>query len=187
MQDPVAIGRADAARVRADALPLADLLSDAVESGGGLGFLPPLARDEALAYWAQVAREVEAGTRVVLCARVDGALAGSAQLDLCQRPNGLHRAEVQKVMVHRRFRRRGLGLALLRAVDEAALDEGRTTLHLDTFAHQEARRAYEAAGWTHAGDIPAFARTPEGTLAATSHYYRLLEPRAPRAPRPATR
>ncbi|HVM44475.1 MAG TPA: GNAT family N-acetyltransferase, partial [Candidatus Thermoplasmatota archaeon] len=84
--------------------------------------------------------------------------------------------EVQKVMVHRRFRRRGVGLALMRAVDDAARAHGRTTLFLDTFAHQDARRLYERAGWTHAGDIPAFARTAEGALQATSLYYRLLTP-----------
>lgn len=151
-----------------------ELLADAVASGGGLGFLPPVARDEAEAYFRDVAAEISSGARVVLAARVEGVLAGGAQLDLCQRPNGLHRAEVQKVMVHRRFQRRGVGRALLRAVDEVALERGRTTLHLDTFAHQGARRLYEACGWVHAGDVPAFARTAEGTLGATSLYYKLL-------------
>lgn len=176
------VERAGAVDIRRERRAYAQLLVDAVDSGGGMGFLPPLALPEAEAYWDGVAREVDAGTRVVLAARVEGELAGSAQLDLCMRPNGLHRAEVQKVMVHRRHRRRGLGRALMAAVDDAARAHGRTTLYLDTFAHQEARRMYEAAGWVHAGDVPAFARTPEGVLAATSYYYRLLPAEARTAP-----
>jgi len=174
MPDGLTVERADATLLFAERAVYAGLLIDAVDSGAGMGFLPPLHEADADAYWSQVAREVAAGTRVVLAARAEGTLAGSAQLDLCPRPNGLHRAEVQKVMVHRRFRRRGLGRALMGAVDDAAREHGRSTLFLDTFAHQDARRLYEAAGWTHAGDIPAFARTAYGTLGATSYYYRLL-------------
>jgi acetyltransferase len=174
MAEGVVLARADALRILGERSALSALLVDAVDSGAGMGFLPPLSEDEAGAYWEGVAREVASGARVVILAHAEGALAGSAQLDLCQRPNGVHRAEVQKVMVHRRFRRRGVGRALMRAVDEAARDHGRSTLVLDTFAHQDARRLYEAAGWTHAGDVPAFARTAEGALAATSYYYRML-------------
>lgn len=180
MTERLDLRRVDAPDLRHRDAAFTDLLIDAVQSGGGMGFLAPLPPEEAAAYWAQVADELELGTRVLLGAWLDGALAGSAQLDLCQRPNGLHRAEVQKVMVHRRVRRRGIGLALLRAVDDAAREHGRTTLVLDTFAHQDARRLYEAAGWTHAGDVPAFARTEDGTLGATSYYYRILPP--PSAP-----
>ncbi|MEA3200324.1 MAG: acetyltransferase [Thermoplasmata archaeon] len=168
------IETATAEGIRTETAAWVELLADAVASGGGLGFLPPVPRAEGEAYFARVADEVEAGTRIVLVARLHGALVGSAQLDLCMRPNGMHRAEAQKVMVHRRARRRGIGRALMAAVDREALARGRTTLYLDTFAHQEARRMYEACGWTHAGDIPAFSVTAEGTLGTTSLYYKLL-------------
>ncbi|HEX2022441.1 MAG TPA: GNAT family N-acetyltransferase [Candidatus Thermoplasmatota archaeon] len=168
------VREASAREVGENGAALVDLLSDAVDDGAGLGFLPPLDRAEGEAWVAQVAADVARGTRVALLATLDGALAGTAQLDLCTRPNGLHRAECQKVMVHRRFRRRGVGAALMRAVDAAAIARGRTTLHLDTFADQGARRLYEKAGWVHAGDVPAFARTATGELGATSIYYRLL-------------
>lgn len=174
--DAIFLAIASAADIEREQDALTDLLVDAVASGAGMGFLPPLGPSDAHAYWQGVAREIDAGTRVAIVARANGMPVGSAQLDLCQRANGLHRAEVQKVMVHRRARRRGIGRALLRAVDDAARERGRTTLYLDTFAHQDARRLYEAAGWIHAGDIPAFARTAEGDLAATSYYYRLLAP-----------
>lgn len=168
------VERVDASAIRKEISAYVDLLVDAVDSGAGMGLAKPLARADAEAYWQRVAADVEARARVVLAARLDGELAGSAQLALAHQTNGLHRAEVQKVMVHRRFRRRGLGLALMQAIDVAARHEKRTTLFLDTFAHQDARRMYEAAGWKHAGDIPQFARTAEGTLEATSYYYRLL-------------
>lgn len=172
MRDKIA--RATASSIRSGLDEYAELLVDAIDSGAGMGFAAPLPRADAEAYWSNVACDIERGTRIVLAAHVDGALAGSAQLDLCMRTNGLHRAEVQKVMVHRRFRRRGLGLALMRAIDDAARDARRSTLYLDTFAHQSARLLYEQAGWRHAGDVPQFALTAEGTLEATSFYYRLL-------------
>lgn len=170
----VPVVRLDAAGVLHEREALSDLLIDAVNSGAAMGFLPPIAAEDANAFWRDVASDVAAGFRVVLAARVDGQLAGSAQLELSRRSNGLHRAEVQKVMVHRRFRRRGLGRALMTAVDETARELGRSTLFLDTFAHHDARKLYEAAGWVHSGDIPAFARTPDGELRATSIYFRLL-------------
>jgi GNAT superfamily N-acetyltransferase len=173
------IETAGPALLRAEAVAWADLLADAVGSGAGLGFLPPVPRGDALRWVADVADEVEAGSRVVLAARVGGALAGCAQLALCPRPNGIHRAEAQKVMVHSRFRRRGLGRALMLALEREARARGRTTLHLDTFAHEDARRLYEACGWTHAGDVPAFARTADGGLGATSIYCKLLGPASP--------
>lgn len=174
MQGDVLVSKLAAHEILSARDALCDLLVDAVDSGGGMGFATPLPLDEARSYWADVARDIEAGARVALGARVDGALVGSAQLDLCQKSNGLHRAEVQKVMVHRRFRRQGIGAALMRAIDAAAREERRSTLFLDTFSHQPARKMYEAAGWRHAGDIPAFARVEDGTLGATSFYYKLL-------------
>lgn len=168
------VQRADAAEIRRHAPELAQILRDAVEEGAGLGFVPPLAPTEARAYFERVADEVEKGSRILLLATLDGRVAGSVQLDLCLRPNGRHRAELQKVMVHPAFRRQGVGRALMLATEETARSEGRTTLFLDTFAHQSARALYESCGWTHAGDIPEYALTEKGDLGATSLYYRLL-------------
>lgn len=163
------------AEIERESAALGEMLAEAVAEGAGLGFLPPVCREEAQAYWRGVARDADAGARIVLLAKLGGRLAGTAQLELSLRPNGLHRAEVQKIMVASSFRRRGVARALLAALEREARARGRTTLHLDTFAHQDATRLYEECGWTAAGEIPAFARSAEGELRATRIYWKLLD------------
>jgi GNAT superfamily N-acetyltransferase len=166
------------ADVEAESPVLVALLRDAVESGASVGFLPPLADAEAGAYWATVAAGVDEGSRVVLAARDhELGLVGSAQLELATRANARHRAEVTKVMVHRRARRRGIGLALMRALEDHARRLGRTTLILDTRQGDPSEALYRAVGWTFAGAIPRYARSATGTLDATALYYKLLDPR----------
>jgi acetyltransferase len=166
---------AEAARA---AIPhLSRLLEDAVESGASIGFLPPLGPTEAADYWAGVAAAVAEGTRVLLVAHdAGGDLVGSAQLALETRPNGRHRAEVMKVMVHRNSRRQGLGRALMLAAEAEARRRGRTTLFLDTRLGDAAEGLYRATGWTFAGSIPRYARSADGALDANAIYYKLLAP-----------
>lgn len=170
----VEVVRLKAEEVRAEMPALFDLLKDAVDDGAGLGFLPPLSEREALEYWEETARVVDAGSRVVLAVREGAAILGSAQLDLCRRPNGMHRAEVTKVMVHRSARRRGVGAALMRALDEAARQERRTLLYLDTFEGHDANKLYLKAGYTEAGRIPEFAIHATDGLKTTVLYYKIL-------------
>jgi ribosomal protein S18 acetylase RimI-like enzyme len=166
---------AEAARAATRDLDM--LLEDAVDSGASIGFLPPLGPTEAADYWAEVAAAVAGGSRVLLVARdADGALVGSAQLGLETRPNGRHRAEVMKVMVHRKARRRGLGRDLMLAAEAEARRRGRTTLFLDTRRGDPAERLYLATGWTYAGSIPRYARSAGGALDANAIYYKLLTP-----------
>jgi acetyltransferase len=73
---------------------------------------------------------VAAGTRRLLAASHDGTLLGTVQLDLCQRPDGRRRADVQALMVHSRARRRGIGGVLLRAAEAEARALGRDALRL---------------------------------------------------------
>jgi ribosomal protein S18 acetylase RimI-like enzyme len=166
---------AEAARA---AIPdLSALLEDTVESGASIGFLPPLAPGEAADYWADVAAAVAEGSRVLLVAGdAEAGLIGSAQLALETRPNGRHRAEVMKVMVHRKARRRGIGRDLMRAAEAEARRRGRTTLFLDTRRGDPAERLYLATGWTFAGSIPRYARSADGALDANAIYYKLLTP-----------
>jgi acetyltransferase len=153
------------------------LLHDAVDSGASIGFLPPVAEAESQAYWQAVGVALGEGSRVLLAAR-DGelGLVGSAQLELATRANARHRAEVSKVMVHRRARRRGIGRALMLALEEHARRLGRTTLVLDTREGDPSEALYRALGWTCAGAIPRYARSATGALDTTALYYKLLDP-----------
>jgi acetyltransferase len=151
------------------------LLQDAVKSGASVGFLPPLGAEEAAAYWRSVFAAMGRRARLLLVGRGDdGALIGSAQLDLALKPNALHRAEVQKVMVHTGARRRGIGRALMLAVEAEARRLGRTTLVLDTRHGDPSEGLYLGVGYQCAGVIPRYARSANGVLDASAFYYKLL-------------
>lgn len=153
---------------------LTDLLQDAVDSGASVGFLPPLSSEVAEDYWDGVLREVAQGSRVLLIASEGDEIMGAVQLELANRQNALHRAEVQKLFVHRRFRNRGIARLLMSEVESAARDAGRTLLTLDTQRGGAAERLYAKYGYTLAGIIPQYARDADGILHDTVVFYRLL-------------
>jgi GNAT superfamily N-acetyltransferase len=155
---------------------LIDILTDCVDGGASVGFLPPLRTEEAAAYWRGVAEALRDGSRVLLIAGVPGRPAdGTVQLDLCTRANGLHRAEVVRLLVHRRARRAGLGRALMHAIEAEARRRGRTTLVLDTREGDPSERLYQSLGWQRAGVIPRYARSAGGALDGSVFYYKLLD------------
>jgi GNAT superfamily N-acetyltransferase len=173
---PLEIESLSPAGVKARRAALIDLLRDAVESGASIGFLPPMSEAEAGEYWETVATATGEGSRIVLAAHdAELGLVGSAQLDLAMRENARHRAEVSKVMVHRQARRRGVGRALMLALEGQARRLGRTTLILDTRQGDPSEALYQGLGWTFAGAIPAYARSATGALDATAYYYKLLD------------
>lgn len=157
---------------------LAALLIDAVEGGASVGFMLPLSRDRAVAFWRRVASGVAAGERVLLVAEDPDGLCGTVQLVLAQLENQPHRADLSKLLVHRRARRRGLGEALMTAAEAAARECGRTLLVLDT-ATGEAERLYERLGWQRVGVIPNYALLPQGGPCDTTVYFRDLTAPAP--------
>lgn len=166
----------DAEDVRARESELSDILVDCVDGGASVGFLPPLPAVEACAYWRSVADAVAEGSRLVLIAAAPGAPAdGTVQLDLSMRPNGRHRAEVVRLLVHRRARRLGLGRRLMQAVEAEARRRARTTLVLDTREGDPSERLYQTLGWQRAGVIPRYARSASGALDGSAFYYKLLD------------
>ena len=152
---------------------LADVLIDCVEGGASVSFMHPLSRERAMAFWRRVAQGVAAGERALLVAGDEHGLCGTVQLVLEQPENQPHRAELSKMLVHRRVRRHGLGAALLRAAEATARECGKTLLVLDT-ASADAERLYERLGWVRVGVIPDYALLPQGGLCGTTVYYRNL-------------
>jgi GNAT superfamily N-acetyltransferase len=152
---------------------LVELLRDAVDTGASVGFLPPMDVEVNRRYWAKIARDVEAGERVLIIAQRDGKLVGTAQLGLATYPNGLHRAEVQKLLVHSSQRRQGIGHALMVQLEQEARALGRTLLVLDTLVNGGAEALYDRMGYTRLGVIPQFA-LHDGALCGTVVYYKLL-------------
>jgi acetyltransferase len=153
---------------------LSDLLIDAVDSGASVGFLPPLIRPEADAYWRSVIAAMREGSRVLLVAMDGDVLQGSVQLQLEMRANGNHRAEAMKLFVHRRARRRGLAKGLMAAAESTARILGRTLLFMDTRKGGEAHRMCESLGYVQFGEVPGYARSADGQLHTTVFFYKQL-------------
>jgi len=151
------------------------VLMDCVASGASVSFMNPFTRERALAFWQRVTDDVSAGKRLLLVAEDAQGICGTVQLILDLPENQPHRADVSKMLVHRRARCRGVGAALMRAVEDEARALGKTLLVLDT-ASAEAERLYERQGWVRCGVIPGFALLPAGGLCATTLYYRQLAP-----------
>ncbi|MFN0178236.1 MAG: GNAT family N-acetyltransferase [Gemmatimonadales bacterium] len=151
---------------------LAALLIDSVHGGASVGFLAPLALPAAIGYWTDVVASLRGPVRLWI-AEDDGRIVGSVQLALCEKPNGTHRAEVQKLLVHTAARGRGVASRLMAAIDRFAVANGRTLLYLDTEAGSAAESVYRHLGWKKTGEIPNYATSPDGTPCATAIYYKL--------------
>ncbi|MCP8967636.1 GNAT family N-acetyltransferase [Ectobacillus ponti] len=147
---------------------LAELLVRVVEDGASIGFLPPLSGAAAERYW----EEVPAPGVAVYVAVLEGRVVGSVQLHLCLKQNGSHRAEIAKLMTHPDFRQRGIGRALMRAVEKRAKQEGRSLLVLDTRKGDPSNSLYQSLGFVEAGEIPGYAQSADGALHATVFYYK---------------
>ena len=168
----VDIAPLEEADVRAALPGLAALLEDAVNHGASVGFLRPLDPVLANAYWQDVATALASGHRVVLVATEGGVIVGSVQLDLSAKQNGRHRAEVQKLLVLARCRRRGIARQLMQAIEEQARAAGRWLLVLDTESGSDAVGFYDTEGWERCGSIPDFALSSDGVPTANILYYK---------------
>lgn len=150
---------------------LAEVLIDCVDGGAGVSFMHPLSRDRAVAFWCRVARGVAAGERALLVAEDAQGICGTVQLTLEQPENQPHRADLSKMLVHRRTRRQGLGAALMRAAEAAARECGKTLLVLDTVTGGDAERLYQRLGWVRVGAIPGYSLMPRGGLCDATIFY----------------
>jgi predicted N-acetyltransferase YhbS len=138
------------------------LLKDAVASGASIGFLLPFTDEDAAAYWRDVAEALKSPHRILLVAKADGEIVGTVQLDMASRPNGSHRAELAKLMVHTSRRGQGIAQALITAIEHEARLAGRSTLILDTREGDPSEKLYIKMGYIRAGTIPAYARSTDG-------------------------
>jgi len=162
--------RLDDAQIEA----LADLLVESVDDGASVGFMYPLEKAKAVAFWRHVADGVAAGERALLVAEDDTGIVGTVHLMLALPENQPHRADLTKMLVHPRARRRGLGSALMVAAEEMARDCARSLLVLDTVTGSDAERLYARLGWIRVGEIPDFALLARGGLWGTTVFFKKL-------------
>ncbi|MBD2785740.1 GNAT family N-acetyltransferase [Xenorhabdus sp. DI] len=153
---------------------LIHLLHDCVESDASIGFIAPLEKNEAEQYWQDVETDLTSGHRLLLVAPDGENIAGSVQLSLCKKKNGLHRAEVEKLIVHTAYRQRGIGRMLMDELERLAKQYQRSLLVLDTRTDDPASALYRKCGFIEAGQIPNFAMNSNGEFSGTTYFYKLI-------------
>ncbi|MND84238.1 Acetyltransferase [compost metagenome] len=154
---------------------LVELLFDAVRQGASIGFMADLDTQQADHYFDEVKTGLANGNLVLLTVVNEEQVVASVQLALCQKPNGLNRAEVQKLLVRESVQRRGMGQQLMHAVELTARQYKRGLLYLDTEAGSPAEEFYRSMGYTRAGQIPDYACGPDGHYRPTALYYKTLQ------------
>jgi GNAT superfamily N-acetyltransferase len=165
----------DAAGLRAEADALAEVLRDCVLNGASVGFVLPFPHEEARAFWLGLLPSLERRERRLFAMRgADGVICGTAQLVLAGMPNGRHRAEIAKMLVHSRARRQGVAQALMLHAETCAREEGKSLIVLDTCTGYQAEPLYLKLGYQVCGTIPDFATMPDGTLGSTTVMYKRL-------------
>ncbi|HEY0996124.1 MAG TPA: GNAT family N-acetyltransferase [Gemmatimonadaceae bacterium] len=171
----ITVRRLDGDAARAAVPALCAVLIDCVEGGASVSFMPPMTHAKAAAFWSGVADGVARGERALLVAEDEaGGVVGTVQLVLALPENQPHRADVAKMLVHRRARRLGVAARLMTAVEQVARDEGRRVLVLDTVTGSDAERLYTRAGWTRVGEVPEYALMPDGPPCSTTFFYKML-------------
>ena len=155
---------------------LADLIIDAVASGASINFLSGVSRDDAAAWWRAREDDVAHGVTTPYVAVLDGRIVGSALLTRSTKANSPHRAEIEKVIVHRDARRRGIAAALMTAVEDRARSDGRWLLVLDTISDSPADALYRSLGWHETGVVPNYAMLPDGTPWPATFFWKDIRP-----------
>lgn len=150
---------------------MAELLADAVDSGASVSFMSPFSVDAAREWWRATLERADPRA-IVLVARDEAGIAGSVSLHPAWPPNQPHRADITKLLVHRRARRRGVGRALMDAIEARAHAAGFTLLTLDTVRGDPAEQLYATAGWQRVGVIPDYALYPDGRPCDTVVFYK---------------
>jgi len=157
---------------------LVAILMDCIAGGASIGFMAGQTDAESRAFWRDCIADAQAGRReihgVTGGGDRDGALVGTVQLITAMPPNQPHRAEISKMLVHRRARRQGLGEKLLAFAENRAREYQKTLLVLDTLTGTPAYRMYQKAGWHIVGEIPDYAALPDGPLRPTTIFYKNL-------------
>ena len=153
---------------------LVDLLLDAVANGASVGFMADIDTHQANEYVKSLQAGLEDESLLLWVAVCEEQVLASVQLSLCLKPNGLNRAEVQKLLVLDSARRRGLGQQLMQALEQGARAQQRGLLYLDTEAGSGAEAFYQALGYTRVGELPNYCRSPDGHYRPTALYFKTL-------------
>ena len=151
---------------------LAAVLVDCIRGGAGVSFMADLTQDEAEGFWRDTAAAGDG--RVFVAAEDVEGLCGVVMVIPAWPPNQPHRADISKLLVASRARRRGIAEALMAEAETVALEMRRPLLMLDTVEGSDAERLYRRLGWIAYGVVPDFALLPDGRPWGCTFFYKAL-------------
>lgn len=150
------------------------LLEDSIDGGASIGFLAPIEKNEVLKYWREVNHKLAQGNSRLWIAIQEGKIVGSVQLSLVSKKNGVHRAEVEKLMVLSTTRKQGIATLLLNELENFSKEKGLRLLVLDTREGDVSELLYSKIGFVRVGVIPNFALNSNGNYEGTAIYYKKI-------------
>src|SRR5436305_8461016 len=153
---------------------LCEATESAITEGGGFGWLKPPPRQVLENYWKGVLLVPE---RRLVVGRLDGVIAGSAQLSRAPRNNEAQSSAgtVTGAFVAPWARGRGIGRGIVREVERLARELGLTVLNLDLRASQRAALGlYESLGYQRWGTHPCHAQV-DSRIVPGHYYYKRLD------------
>ncbi|HYZ40647.1 MAG TPA: GNAT family N-acetyltransferase [Stellaceae bacterium] len=156
---------------------LCEATEAAITEGGGFGWLTPPPRQLLENYWKGVLLVPE---RRLVVGRLDGIIAGSAQLSRAPRNNEAQAfaGTLTSAFVAPWARGRGLGRGIEREMEVQAREMGLVVLNLDLRDTQRAAIAlYDNLGYRRWGTHPVYAKV-EGRIVPGHYYYKILEDQA---------
>ncbi|QGY28521.1 GNAT family N-acetyltransferase [Pantoea cypripedii] len=153
---------------------LCDVLQGCVADGASVGFIDASDRAVIERFWQDKIFSLASGDNQLLVARLHGEIMATVMVGYSAMPNGRHRAEISKLLVHPHARRQGIARRLMQQAEQLAADKGKTLLVLDTRSGDVATDLYLSLGWQIAGSIPHYAESTEGVLDATTVMFKTL-------------
>ena len=151
---------------------LAELLVDSVADGASVNFIAVPSVVEAERWWRDA---LSNDANHLLVARNEhDRIVGCVRLMPAPEPNGHHRAEIGKLLVHRDARTQGIATAMMHAVEELALRLKRTLLLLDTETGSYAEGFYRNRGWIEYGQLPDHTFDQRNELSGTTFFTKRL-------------
>ncbi|WP_313699554.1 GNAT family N-acetyltransferase [Pantoea sp.] len=153
---------------------LTDVLQGCVEDGASVGFIDAQEIQVMTRFWQQRIASITDGDSELIVARQHGRIVATVMMSCSAMPNGRHRAEISKLLVHPQARRQGIARELMQHAEQRAHAQGKTLLVLDTRSGDVASELYRSLGWQVAGSIPFYAESTAGVLDATTFMYKVL-------------
>ncbi|MBB3305216.1 MULTISPECIES: GNAT family N-acetyltransferase [unclassified Enterobacter] len=153
---------------------LCDVLQGCVADGASVGFIDASDRVAIERFWQDKIYSLASGDNQLLVAYQQGVIVATVMVGFSAMPNGRHRAEISKLLVHPRARRQGIARRLMQQAEQLAAEQGKTLLVLDTRSGDVATDLYLSMDWQIAGSIPMYAESTEGVLDATTVMFKLL-------------